>query len=87
MSAAQNRIMVVNNETTEAENIKELIEFMDAPPVCMSTPAGWLEQAGQDRIDAVFIGPDLSDRDVQSVLGDIGDLDPNIPIVMLQRKA
>lgn len=85
MTATANLIMVVNHASSEAENIKELIEFMDAPSVCMATPDGWRKLAGDERIDAVFVGPDLTDGDVRALVGDIGDLDPNIPIVMLQR--
>ena len=32
-------IMVINREISDAENLKELIEFMDEPDVCTSTPA------------------------------------------------
>lgn len=85
MTASGSLIMVVNHAASEAENIKELIEFMDAPLVCMATPDGWRQQVGDDRIDAVFVGPDLTDRDVRVLVRDIGDLDPNIPIVMLHR--
>lgn len=76
-------IMVVNRAGSAAENIKELIEFMDAPNVCTATPAKWQQEIGDHRLEAVFIGPDLSDKDVRSLVDDIGKLDPNIPIVML----
>jgi hypothetical protein len=75
--------MVVNRAGSAAENIKELIEFMDAPNVCTATPAKWQQEIGDYRLEAVFIGPDLSDKDVRSLVDDIGKLDPNIPIVML----
>ena len=83
MTGAASLIMVVNNAAADAENIKELIEFMDAPLVCMANPSTWLQKVGDDRLDAVFVGPDLSDSDVRSLVGNIGKLDPNIPIVML----
>ncbi|HNP63456.1 MAG TPA: hypothetical protein PKH39_05930 [Woeseiaceae bacterium] len=76
-------IMVINRTITDAENLKELIEFMDEPEVCTSTPAEWRSQVGQSRLDAVFVGPDLSETEIRSVVGDVGKLDPNIPIVML----
>lgn len=75
--------MVVNGTASAAENLKELIEFMDAPHVCIATPAGWRDEVGDRRLEAVFIGPDLSDKDVHALVDDIGQLDPNIPIVML----
>ena len=83
MDNAESMIMVVNRAATTAENLKELIEFMDAPHVCTSTPARWREQLGEHRLEAVFIGPDLDDAEIHSLVDDIGKLDPNIPIVML----
>jgi DNA-binding NarL/FixJ family response regulator len=75
--------MVVNRTGAAAENLRELIEFMDAPHVCTAAPTEWRQQIGDSRLEAVFIGPDLSDRDIRAVVRDIGELDPNIPIVMI----
>lgn len=46
-------------------------------------PAKWQQQLGDSRLEAVFIGPDLTDKDVRSLVDGIGKLDPNIPIVMI----
>ncbi len=83
LGSADSMIMVVNRAAPTAENLKELIEFMDAPNVCTATPAGWREQVGEHRLEAVFIGPDLDDSDIHTLVDDIGKLDPNIPIIML----
>jgi DNA-binding NtrC family response regulator len=83
MNNADGMIMVVNRATAAADNLKELIEFMDAPNVCTATPAKWQQQIGGSRLEAVFIGPDLTDQDVRALVDDIGKLDPNIPIVMI----
>lgn len=83
MNSADSMIMVVNRTGSAAENLKELIEFMDAPHVCTSTPTKWQQQIGDSRLEAVFIGPDLTDKDIRAVVHDIGELDPNIPIVMI----
>ena len=83
MGSADSMIMVVNRAAPAAENLKELIEFMDAPNVCTATPAGWRKQVGEHRLEAVFIGPDLDDKDIHRLVDDIGKLDPNIPIIML----
>ena len=80
-------IMVVNRAASAAENLKELIEFMDAPHVCTATPTGWRKEVGEQRLDAVFIGPDLDDMEIHALVDDIGKLDPNIPIVMLTDRA
>jgi len=83
INSADSLIMVVNRAGSAAENLKELIEFMDAPHVCTATPAKWQSKIGDNRLEAVFIGPDLSDRDIRTLVDDIGELDPNIPIVMI----
>lgn len=84
MSDAESVIMVVNHTASAADNLKELIEFMDAPNVCTATPKGWQKKVGNSRLEAVFIGPDLDDKDVRALVDDIGELDPNIPIVMIE---
>lgn len=83
MSSVDSMIMVVNRGGLAADNLKELIEFMDAPHVCTATPKKWQEQVGDSRLEAVFIGPDLTDRDIRRVVTEIGDLDPNIPVVVI----
>jgi hypothetical protein len=85
MAAADGVIMVINSTAASAENLKELIEFMDEPEVRTATPSGWREQMGDTRLGAVFVGPDLSEKEIRTVVGDIGQLDPNVPIVMLQK--
>ncbi len=79
--------MVVNAGTTLADNIKELLEFMDTPEVRVATPSRWREVADEvsddSRVEAVFVGPDLGDDDVRTLLSGIRDLDPSIPIIML----
>tara|TARA_R110002096_G_scaffold130643_5_gene279922 strand:- start:19098 stop:19370 length:273 start_codon:yes stop_codon:yes gene_type:complete len=84
--ASEGKIIVINRTMADAENLKELIEFMDEPDVCTSTPGGWRKCVGDARLDAVFVGADLSEREIRGVVDDIGDLDPNIPIVMLHEE-
>ena len=83
MDSTESTIMVVNRVELAAENLKELIEFMDSPNVVTATPAEWQQRLGDSRLEAVFVGPDLSDRDIRALVKDIGALDPNVPIVML----
>ncbi len=75
--------MVVNGGATMAGKIKELLEFMDAPEVRVATPSRWREVADDSRVEAVFVGPDLGDDEVRTLLTGIRDLDPSIPIIML----
>lgn len=83
MDNAGSTIVVVNNSAATTNNLKELIEFMDTPEVCSAKPGDWRKAVGNRRVEAVFVGPDLKDGEIRSLVGDIGKLDPNIPIVML----
>ena len=76
-------IVLVNDAESTGRHLKELIEFMDAPSVCTATPQNWLELAGDKRLEAVFVGPELCQPDVDAVIEGIGNLDPNVPIVLL----
>ena len=55
--------MVVNRAASAAQNLKELIEFMDAPNVCTATPRQWRAQADGHRLEAVRIGRLVEDSD------------------------
>ena len=79
--------MIVNRVQRDAENLKELIEFMDEPTVCTATPDDWRLTMGERRLGAVFLGADLSEGEIQSLLDGIGVIDPNMPIVMLHEAA
>ena len=87
MNATNGMIVVVNRAQKEANNLKELIEFMDAPEVCTATPTDWRATVGDRRLDAIFVGADLTDREVRTLLGDVEESDPNVPIVLLKEAA
>lgn len=83
MSTLDGLIVVINNSRQDANNLKQLIEFMDEPEVCTATPGDWRSTLGQRRLGAVFVGADISDGDIRNLISDIGEFDPNVPIVML----
>lgn len=78
-------MMLVSQGETIAQEIKNLIEFMDAPSVCAATPADWQERIGDARLEAVFVCPDLSDIETRAVVEAVGERDPNIPIVIVAK--
>lgn len=84
MNDANQVILVINHRQAEAENIKELIEFLDTPQVMVAAPEDWRETLGDERLEAVFVGPDLAPAEVDALIVDIGKFDANVPIVMLQ---
>ena len=83
MTGVEHVILVVNRSESAARNLKDLIEFMDTPPVVIAAPNDWRQRLGEQRLDALFIGPNMSDGEVDALMSDIGELDPNIPIVMM----
>jgi len=83
MNSEESVFLLVSPVDSERENVRELIEFMDTPDVCTATPNNWQETLGQRRLEAMFVGPDLSYKQVGSLLVDVGKLDPNVPIVIL----
>ncbi len=84
MSSLDRTILIVDQDPTVAQNVKELIEFMDAPSVITAMPDDWQERLGERRLEALFVGPDLSDDEVNHLLDDLSQLDPNVPVIMMQ---
>ena len=82
-SPADRLIMVIDDARIPAENLKELIEFMDVPRVQISAPKEWRSKLGNRRLAAVFLGKDLAEHQIVQLMDDIGELDPNVPIVMV----
>ena len=87
MKSAEYMILVVNRSAGPAANLKELIEFMDAPFVKVTEPEAWREALGEHRLQALFVGPDLGEQEVDRLLADVGELNPNASIVMLNEAA
>lgn len=77
-------ILVINRAQADADNLKELIEFMDTPNVRTALPGAWRQELGDRRLEALFVGPDLSTDEIDALLVDVGEFDPNVPIVMMQ---
>ena len=80
-------ILIVDRTEARASNLKSLIEFMDSPSVSTTTPGEWRKCLGDHRLEALFLGPDLPPVDVERVMIDVCDMDPNVPIVMLHGHA
>lgn len=76
-------ILVVNREAAGARHLKELIEFMDSPAVETATPRRWRQTLGEHRLEALFVGPDLSDTEINSLMDGVSHIDPNVPIVLV----
>ena len=74
-------IMVIDGPAARGTDLKELIEFMDAPSVRIANCDDWREQLGERRLAAVFVGDDLARAEMDRLIREVGELDPNAPIV------
>jgi len=83
MSAEDRLIMVIDQSVDRAQNLKELIEFMDAPDVCTATPRNWQSRLGEHRLAAVFLSEELPRQDMGRIIDNVGKIDPNVPIVLV----
>ena len=87
MTANEPVILIINHSAQPAADLKGLIEFMDTPLVKVAEPGNWRETLGEGRLQALFVGPDVDGQEVAALLDDVGALDPNVSIVMLNGAA
>ena len=78
-------ILVIDQNPATAQNVCELIEFMDAPSVVRALPADWKDRLGERRLEALFVGPELTDKQISTLLAEVAQIDPNVPVVMMRR--
>lgn len=83
MSGSSLLFMIVDDAVERAENLKELIEFMDVPQVQVVAPENWRGRIGDRRLAAVFLSNDLEESRLRRVISDVGEHDPNVPIVLV----
>lgn len=83
MTSAERMILLINRTESDANNLKELIEFMDTPRVQTAAPGDWRQKLGDYRLEAFFVGPDLLQHEIEALLNDIREFDPSVPIVMM----
>ncbi|MEO1201527.1 MAG: hypothetical protein AAFX10_02390 [Pseudomonadota bacterium] len=75
-------ILIVDDDAATADNLRELLEFMDHPSVITAEPGDWVERLGDRRLEALFVGPDLSENQLSCLLKDLKEIDATVPIVM-----
>ena len=83
-SQGEKTILVVDLSADTAARVRDLIEFMDMPSVMTAAPGDWRSRLGERRLEALFIGPALSDEEVSGVMSELKAFDPNVPVVMMQ---
>ena len=87
MSTGSRAILILGEDRIVSENLKELVEFMDAPNVITAMPDDWKSRLGDARLEAMFVNPELSSETVSGVLRELSEIDPNVSIVMVEKSA
>jgi len=87
MATKERLIVVIDPEDGRAQNLKALIEFMDAPAVSVASPGNWRSQIGEHRLAAVFLGEDIPREELDLLIADVGNYDPNVSIVLVGGEA
>ena len=77
-------ILIVDRQERAAIKLRELIEFMDTPLVDTAAPEQWRQRLGDRRLEALFVGSELTDAEVHELIRDVGRLDCNVPVVIMQ---
>ncbi|MDJ0812360.1 MAG: hypothetical protein QNJ23_01415 [Woeseiaceae bacterium] len=55
---------------------------MDTPRVCAARLSNWRESLDGQRLEAMFVGPDLTSDEVDTLVSEVGEYDPNVSIVL-----
>ncbi len=83
----QNLLLVIDKELQQAQSLQEQIEFMDTPNVEATVPADWQSVMDFGRVTAIFLGSNLANEELDRVISEIGNLDPNVPIVLVKKES
>ncbi|MEQ8207373.1 MAG: sigma-54 dependent transcriptional regulator [Woeseia sp.] len=75
-------IVVIHEAADQSRQIKELIEFMDAPQVLTATPENWREQIGDRRLAALFVSAGLPKSVQNRIFDGVAAIDCNVPLVV-----
>lgn len=76
--------IIIDEQPERAEKLKSVIEFMDVPQVRIEKPASWRSGIENRRLAAVFVSDDLGREVVRGVIEEVGEHDPNVPIVVVE---
>ena len=85
-TVAEKTILVIDRNTGAADRLREIIEFMDTPSVLVAAPDNWTQRLGERRLEALFVGADLSDGQLAGLMTELENLDPNVPVVILSER-
>lgn len=83
MIGGDHLIIVIDSGADRAQHLKEQIQFMDAPRVRVANVDDWKTHIGGERLAAVFVDSEIPEPQRDSLIGDVGEYDPNVSIVIV----
>ena len=82
-NAALAVILVIDSDIARAEQLKSMIEFLDAPSVRVANAEDWQTVAAEATLSAIFIGNGLAATAAEQLASDIQQSHPQVPLVMV----
>ena len=76
--------MIVGKSDGIAEQLKELLEFMEAFNAETATIDNWRSRIGDRELLGVFLGSDLTSTESERLVRQLGKYDPNVSIVVVE---
>ena len=76
-------IIVVDNDLDNASRLEEELLFMDELHVRVAPVDEWRDCCANDKVEALFVGPGVIEKDVCSLLKAVEDYDPDVPVVLV----
>lgn len=76
-------ILIIDCDIARAEQLKSMIEFLDAPAVRIAAADDWQSIAKSAGLTAVFIGNGFDADAAQRIAGDVQQAHPEVPLVMV----
>lgn len=76
-------ILIIDSDSARAEQLKSMIEFLDAPSVRIAAADNWHSVAADATLSAIFIGNGLATDDAEQVASEVRQSYPSVPLVMV----
>jgi len=76
-------IFVFAESADVAQDMRNLLEFMDTHRVEIANPDNWQDQLDGRALSAVFLAPDVADETREVLIDEIGRLDASISVVVV----
>ncbi len=77
-------ILIIERDAERAAQLKDMIEFLDQPAVCVADDGAWQDAAASSNLTAIFIGNGLGEDRARQVAAEVQDRHPGVPLVVVE---